>query len=74
MELERTIDTLIGDTPVSEQISVALTYTAAKDHKHENYATKEELDALKVVVEKLVGLIGDTSVSEQISSAIHNIK
>lgn len=70
--MERSIDTLIGDRPVSEQLDAALSRMAVRDHKHENYATREEFNALKQVVEKLVDLIGDESVAVQISNAINN--
>ena len=68
------IDTLIGDTPVSEQLDAALSRMAVRDHKHENYVTREEFDALKQVVDKLVDLIGDESVAVQINNAINNLK
>lgn len=69
--MEPTIDTLIGDRPVSEQLDAALSRMAARDHEHENYATRKEFNDLKRVVEKLVDLIGDESVAVQISNAIN---
>ena len=72
--MERAIDTLIGDRPVSEQLDAALSRMAARDHKHEDYATREEVEVLKQVVNKLVDLIGDESVAAQINNAIKNLK
>lgn len=69
-ELLNTIETLIGDTPVSEQLSMALNYMARKDHIHDNYADKAEVEKLKKQVALLLELIGDQSVAEQISAAI----
>lgn len=66
-----TIDTIIGDTPVSEQLAAALNGMAAKDHSHSEYVTIEEYNKLKAEVEKLTELVGDTSVSEQINVAIN---
>jgi len=68
-----TIDTLIGDVPVSEQLGAALERMAQKDHTH-NYATHEEVEELKRKIDLLMDLVGDTSVSEQIQNAINNIK
>ena len=64
----RDLQSLIGDTPASEQISAAITY-----HEHKNYASKEEFETLKNMVMQLVNLIGDTPVSEQISAAYSSI-
>lgn len=47
---------------------------ATKEHKHEEYASREEVEELKREVERLTNLIGDVSVSEQISKAIKTIK
>lgn len=71
---KNTIDTLIGDVPVSEQLSAALERMASKDHVHFEYATHEEVEELKRKIEMLVDLVGDVSVSEQIHIAINNIK
>ena len=68
------INALIGDRPVSEQLSTALSYMAPKDHKHEEYVSRIEFETLKRDVEKLIDLMGDASVSEQINRAIKNIK
>ena len=65
------IDGIVGDVPVSEQLSVALNQMASKAHTHENYAIREELDALKAEVERLNNLVGDVAVSEQINTAIN---
>lgn len=64
------IETLIGDTPVSEQLGAALSYMAPKEHLHDNYVTREEFQILRQQVEILLELVGDTSVAEQISLAI----
>lgn len=63
-------DEIIGDVPVSEQLSIALSKMADKSHTHENYVVHEEFNKLKTEVERLTSLIGDTSVSEQTSEAI----
>ena len=38
-----TIENLIGDTPVSEQLDNALNRLADKDHSHEEYITCDEI-------------------------------
>lgn len=63
------IETLIGDTPVSEQLGAALSYMAPKEHIHENYVTRAEFEAVRRQVELLLQLVGDTSVAEQIITA-----
>lgn len=68
-----TIDALIGDVPVSEQLAAALERVAPKNHTHD-YATRDEVNELKRKVEVLIGLIGDTSVADQIAAALKNIK
>lgn len=69
-----TLDGLIGDVPVSEQLGAALERMAAKDHTHDNYATRDEVADLRRKIEILIGLVGDAPVSEQINFAINNIK
>ena len=69
-----TIENLIGDTPVSEQLDNALNRLADKDHSHEEYITRDEFNILKKQVEMLLDLVGDKSVADQISAAINNIK
>jgi hypothetical protein len=69
-----TLDNLIGDVPVSEQLGAALERMATKDHVHHEYATSDEVKDLKKKIELLLELVGDTSVSEQINIAINNIK
>ena len=64
------IETLIGDTPVSEQLGAALSYMSPKEHIHYNYATREEIEILRQQVELLLELVGDMSVSEQINIAL----
>lgn len=68
--LSDTIEILIGDTPVSEQLGAALSYMAPKEHTHDNYVTREEFEAVRKQVELLLELVGDMSVAEQISIAI----
>lgn len=68
-----TILNLIGDTPVSEQIAMALEYVAEKDHTHD-YATSAEVAELRRKIELLSDLVGDTSVADQITMAFSNIK
>lgn len=72
--MENSIDTLIGDAPVSEQLAAALDRMAIKEHKHENYITCDEFEKLKQVVENLVNLVGDENVAIQINNAIKNLK
>lgn len=71
---QNTIDTLIGDTPVSEQLGAALERMATKDHTHSEYATSNEVEDLKRKVELLMDLVGDTRVADQIVMALNNIK
>lgn len=66
---ENTINDLIGDVPVSEQLAAALDRMAPKDHTHK-YATCEEVEDLKRKIEELMDLIGDTSVADQIAMAL----
>lgn len=63
------IESIIGDIPVSEQISTALNGVANEQNVRE---LANELSALKVKVETLIGLVGDTPVAEQINRAISN--
>ena len=67
-ELLNVISTLVGDMPVSEQISIALS-----NHSHEKYVTRDEMIVLAQKINKLIELVGDTPVSEQIQNAIKNI-
>ena len=68
--ISEAIEILIGDTPVSEQLGAALSYMAPKEHEHDNYADREEVENLKRQVELLLQLVGDISVAEQINMAI----
>lgn len=68
-----TIENLIGDTPVSVQLDVALSRLADKDHLHENYVTRDEFNVLKSQIDMLLDLVGDKSVADQISAAINNM-
>lgn len=67
-----TIDNLIGDVPVSEQLGAALSRMASKDHTHD-YATRDEIEDLKKKIEMLMNLVGDEPISAQIQMAINNI-
>lgn len=68
-----TIDNLIGDVPVSEQLGAALERMAPKDHTHE-YVTRDEVEDLKKKINMLMDLVGDISVAEQIHIALSNMK
>ena len=68
------IYSIVGDTPVSEQINTALSQTLSKSQAHEKYVPYAEYIALKQTVDMLVGLVGDMPVSEQIGMAINNTK
>lgn len=68
------IYSIVGDTPVSEQLSIALSQMSKKSHIHENYVSIEQYNDLEKKVNELLALVGDTPVSEQIDTAIKNIK
>ena len=68
--ISNAIETLIGDTPVSEQLGLALSHMAPKDHTHENYVTRVEYEVLRKQVDMLLALVGDISVAEQIAAAL----
>lgn len=72
--LSDTLDNLIGDVPVSEQLGAALGRMAPKDHVHNDYATRKEIEELKRKIEMLIDLVGDLPISEQIYEAINNMK
>ena len=72
--IQNTIDNLIGDVPVSEQLAAALERMAQKDHDHPNCATRDEIEDLKRKIDVLMDLVGDTRVADQIAIAIKNIK
>lgn len=59
------IFSLIGDTPVSEQICAALADIIKAD-----YVPRAEFEELRAEVERLAALVGDTPVSEQINAAM----
>jgi hypothetical protein len=65
-----TLDNLIGDVPVSEQLGSALERMSEKGHVHDEYATRKEVDELKREIKMLIDLVGDIPVSEQINKAI----
>ena len=69
-----TLDAIIGDVPVSEQIAAAIERMAPKDHAHNDCATRTEVEELKKKIEALMDLVGDTSVANQIAAAIINNK
>lgn len=73
MEISEILSNLIGDVPVSEQLSAALSRMATKDHTHD-YATREEIEDLKGKLDMLMELVGDTRVADQIAMALNNIK
>ena len=60
---------LIGDTPVSDQIAMALEHMVKQYHA-QDYATKSEVEELKKKIDVLMDLVGDTSVADQIATAI----
>jgi hypothetical protein len=70
----RSLENLIGDVPVSEQLAAALERMAPRDHEHTNCATRDEVEELRKKIDMLIDLIGDVSVAEQINAAINNIK
>ena len=74
MDILDQINTLIGDVPVSEQLSIALGSMVPKDHTHDNYVTLDDFEELKRQVEALVNLVGDMPISAQIAAALKNIK
>ena len=69
-----TLFSLVGDTPVSEQIATALKDMAPKAHIHTECADNNEVQELKRKIDLLLELVGDTSVADQIAIALKNIK
>jgi hypothetical protein len=69
-----TLDNLIGDTPVSEQLGAALERMASKDHTHPEYADINEVEELRKKIDMLLDLVGDVSVADQIAMALENNK
>lgn len=69
-EVLENIDAVIGDVPVSVQLSAALGRMATKEHEHPEYVSRSEFDELRSMVELLIALVGDVPVSEQINSAM----
>ena len=69
-----TLFSLIGDTPVSEQIAIALKDMAPKAHMHTECADRNEVEELKRKIDLLLTLVGDTPVAEQIEIALKNMK
>ena len=76
-DIERVIsdvaEEIIGDTPVSVQLAMVIDKMAEKEHTHDEYATRDEVEELKNKINMLIDLVGDTPVSEQIYAAIKNI-
>jgi len=72
--MDNTLDTLIGDVPVSEQLAAALERMAPKDHTHSDCASRSEVEELKQKIEELMALVGDTRVADQIAMALKNNK
>ena len=72
--MDSTLDYLIGDVPVSEQLGAALERMAPKDHVHDNYATRNEVEELIRKIDMLMELVGDTRVADQIAMALNNMK
>jgi len=66
-----TLDSLIGDVPVSEQLGAALERMASKEQVQDLY---DEVEELKRKINMLTDLVGDESVAAQIGNAIINIK
>ena len=64
------IGSFIGDTPVYEQLGMALETKSDRYHIHDQYALQKEVDSLKNDVEALMYLVGDSPVAEQIASAL----
>ena len=69
-----TLDNLIGDVPVSEQLAAALERMAPKDHIHADCATRLEVQELRRKIDLLMDLVGDTRVADQIAMALNNNK
>lgn len=61
------IEPIVGDTPVSVQLALALNDMASKEDVK---ALSTELRALRKEVNKLMELVGDISVAEQINMTI----
>ena len=72
--MNETLDNLIGDVPVSEQLAAALERMAPKDHAHNDCATRDEVEELRRKIDLLMDLVGDTRVADQIAMALKNIK
>ncbi len=69
-----TLFSLVGDTPVSEQIAIALKDMAPKAHMHTECADRNEVQELKRKIDLLLELVGDTPVADQIAIALKDIK
>lgn len=65
--LRNMIEPIVGDTPVSVQLSTALSGMASKEDVN---ALRSDLNALRKEIDNLIALVGDTPVSEQINMAI----
>ena len=65
-ELITYFEGIIGDVPVSEQLSIALNQMATNESVKE---LRNEINELKKQIDLLSDLVGDIPVSEQISNA-----
>jgi hypothetical protein len=65
--LRNIIEPIVGDTPVSAQLSTALCGMASKDDVVD---LRHDVNELRKEVGKLIALVGDTPVSEQINNVI----
>lgn len=64
------LEPIIGDTPVSVQLALALEQTASKEDMSK---LRSDLNALRKDVESLIELVGDTAVSVQIGAALETL-
>jgi len=55
--MDNTLDTLIGDVPVSEQLAAALERMAPKDHTHSDCASRSEVEELKQKIDNTLSII-----------------
>lgn len=65
------MENIVGDTPVSVQLSIALDRMAERHHVHNEYAMRDDVEELKKKIDILIDLVGDMPVAKQISMAIN---
>lgn len=65
------MENIVGDTPVSVQLSLVLDRMAEKHHVHDGYAMQDDVEELKKKIDMLIDLVGDISVAQQISMAMN---